>query len=339
MMRNNLLQNQEYLEKGRESLSLPSCLKLLESVQGRIKMDKVEEIEEVIEEQDEEETPPLHSRYQKEASLAEEIKFQKRKMAYQDTPNYTRNYDEDSHFIETKEILKIRDFGNDYSDEETSLFEDRGYKRSSDVKDTYYRRHGKIDSEHHGDMSNTNELLSHVKLNTMITKDISNIENEDEIGFEEDKNLSNIINNHQNHEQSLFQDSRSPKYFSKTSCQQQLNSKNEPDLNQSSLMQAKESSFMHMEPVENDMTEVTYRSNYPYCSDQRAFLQKISLGHYNYEERNGDTLGFFDYMEECKDQILVTWRLHQDIEDNEELIDFIGQKVEVQSKCRSKYII
>lgn len=323
-MRNNLIQNQEYLAQGRESLSNPSGLNYLDY------QEFIKEEEEYEEEDD----------YSTVTGL---MKFEKKS-----TKN-EKNFQDESDFIETKEILKIRDFGegyySDYEEDESSFFDDKSryinFKYDKEIiitEDRIENFHKKPKKNFEAEKieKKDSNIISHLKLNSLKTEDFDNIEDE----FTVNKNLAKIINNNnQNFDQSLFQDSRSPNpYFSKNS---QNHSKNENLLSQSSLMENKESSFIPMIMNENfddqvkEQIEMTYRSNYPYSSDNRAFLQKISLEHYNCENRNVDNLGFFDYLEECRDQILVTWRLHQDIEYNEELIDYIGQKVRVEGNNKN----
>lgn len=322
-MRNNLLQNQEYLEKGRESLSNPSGMSYLGF------QEKFIQEEDLVDEEEGE-----------YSTVMEQMKFQKRITSYQVcSQSIDEEIMEETGFIETKEILKIRDFGNDYSDDETSFFEE---------KNRFRKQYGQIDrtmtpkvSEKEDDWTPINkpvdgDLISHLNLNSLKTEDFDK-------SFTVNTNLAKIINNHQNFEQSILQDSRSPNYVSKNShvASNQL----EHNLSQSSLMECKESAYVSVpenpkNPI-NDQTEMTYRSNYPYTSDNRAFLQKIALSHYSSEPRNVDNLGFFDYLDECRDQILVTWRLHQDIEYNEQLINFIGQKVEITpiSRNSKKYFL
>ena len=60
---------------------------------------------------------------------------------------------------------------------------------------------------------------------------------------------------------------------------------------------------------ETEVEEGDYRSNYSYGPDRRAFLQKISLGHYKGGGNFKGDRGFKDYLVECQDQIQVSCKI------------------------------
>lgn len=322
-MRRNLIENQEYLARGRESLSTPSGLTYIESKNIVIPEEEVSTEYEQLKENS--------------SQIMEQMRFQKRVTNYRVTsPSLDKEVMEESEFIETHEILKIRDFGDGYSEEETSFFDDKSRyinfncedNIEGDRKPSYYvdKRPNLVKKR----TSDVTDLISHLNLNTL-KSDYSD-DYDEEKSFKINTKLANIINNHNNiDEHSILQDSRSPNpYFSKNS------QKEDNILSQSSLMQCKESSYSPLSPSLKQQDEA-YKTSYPYSEDNRPFLQKITLGHYSLEKRNQGNSGFFDYVDECRDQILVTWKLHQDIEYNEELIDFIGHKVEIeQNQWKSK---
>ena len=135
-------------------------------------------------------------------------------------------------------------------------------------------------------------------------------------------NIAKIIHNHQNGtgsgalNQSFLNESRSPvvsNYGMRNSICHRDGFPRDPgtsvydidgtDENLAGFARAED----ELDYEENILDESLYRSNYTYGDDHRAFLQKISLGHYRdlspQERYQTGNPGFVDYMEECREQI------------------------------------
>lgn len=77
--------------------------------------------------------------------------------------------------------------------------------------------------------------------------------------------------------------------------------------------------------------QMSYSSDYPYEADKRSFLQKISLAHYannSYVPKGG----FDGYLRECKDQLMLTYKIYNDLKN----LPYRGPRMNLTLNPRSK---